>query len=118
MRVTTDKNTLISPLIPKENIGAIEDTFSTEVIQSKTNLIGSLVVTNSLGAVISPLLENDEDYQDLQEMLKISSVDISTVNKGSRFPSSGILCNKYGVLLGKFSTGLETIAITNALFPS
>jgi translation initiation factor 6 len=119
--VSTDKKTLISPLIPKKRLSVIEDTFNTEVIVTQlnnSNLVGSLVVTNSLGAVISPLIEQENEIQKLQEYLNVDAIDISTVNKGSRFPSTGILCNKNGVLLGKYSTGLETIAITNALFPS
>ena len=117
--VTTNKKTLISPLIPVNQRTIIENTFDTEVIVTKldnSNLVGSLIVTNSLGAVISPIAEND--IQDVQDNLGIDTIEISTVNKGARFPSTGILCNANGALLGKFSTGLETIAITSALFPS
>ncbi|MFV2015390.1 MAG: hypothetical protein ACC656_08190 [Candidatus Heimdallarchaeota archaeon] len=117
--VSTDKITLISPMIPEKQRLIIENTFDTEIIITQLNnsdLVGSMIVTNSLGAVISPLVENE--IQDIYDYLGVEKIEVSTVNKGAHFPSSGIICNSKGALLGKFSTGLETIAITNALFPS
>lgn len=119
--VTTDKKTLISPLLKGKYKGIIEDTLETEVISTKLNdsdLIGSMITTNSLGAVISPLVSNETEIEFVQDFLDVEKLEISTVNRGAHFPSSGILCNQNGALLGKFSTGIETIAISNALFPS
>ena len=81
-------------------------------------MIGSLVITNSIGAIASPLITNEDELDNLLEYLSLKKIDNSTVNRGAIFPSSGILCNTKGALLGENSTGIETIAITNALFPN
>jgi translation initiation factor 6 len=93
----------------------------TEVISLKLNnsdLIGSLAITNSLGAIASPLVENRDELDNIMDLLSIQKIDVSTVNRGAHFPSSGILCNPKGALIGQNSTGIETIAISNALFPN
>jgi len=118
--VTTDKRTLIPPLIPKKSQKLISEVFDTEIITLQLNnsdLLGSLVTTNSLGAVISPLVEKEEEIENLTDLLGLKKIEISTVNRGAHFPSSGIICNKTGALLGQNSTGIETVAISNALFP-
>lgn len=119
--LTTDKKSIVSPLIPKNNRDLIGETLDTEVITLKINnsdLIGSLVITNSIGAVASPLIENIEDLENISELLSLQKIDNSTVNRGAQFPSSGIICNSKGALIGQNSTGIETVAITNALFPN
>lgn len=119
--LTTDKVSILSPLLPKETRDLIGETLDTEVVTLKLNnsdLIGSLIVTNSIGAVASPLIENTEELDNVLELLSLKKIDNSTVNRGAIFPSSGILCNSKGAVLGQNSTGIETIAITNALFPN
>ena len=119
--LTSKKTTLVSPIIPKSSQTMIEETFDTEVIPLKLNdsdLLGSLVVTNEVGGVASPLIENEDELDNLQDLLGLNSMRVSTVNRGADFPSSGIICNSFGALLGKDSTGLEQIAISNGLFPS
>jgi translation initiation factor 6 len=119
--LTTDKISLISPLIPNHTQKLIGETLDTEVISLKLNnsdLIGSLAITNSLGAIASPLVENRDELDNIMDLLSIQKIDVSTVNRGAHFPSSGILCNSKGALIGQNSTGIETIAISNALFPN
>lgn len=118
--LTTDKVSLLSPIIPKETRNAIGETLGTEVITLKLNnsdLVGSLVITNMIGAIASPLIENSDELENILDLLSLKKIDTSTVNRGAQFPSSGIICNSKGALLGQNSTGIETIAITNALFP-
>ena len=118
--LTTDKVSIVAPLIPKETREAIGDTLGTEIVTLKLNnsdLIGSLVVTNSIGALASPLVNNNDELENIMEILSLKKIDTSTVNRGAQFPSSGIICNSNGAILGQNSTGIETIAITNALFP-
>lgn len=119
--LTTDKTSIVSPLIPKQTQIKIGETLGTEIISLKLNnsdLIGSLVITNSIGAIASPLVTNDDELDNLLEYLSLKKIDNSTVNRGANFPSSGIICNSKGALIGENSTGIETIAITNALFPN
>lgn len=118
--LTTDKVSILSPLIPKNTRDSIRDTLGTEIVTLKLNnsdLIGSLVVTNNIGAIASPLIGDNDELDNVLEILSLKKIDTSTVNRGAQFPSSGIICNSKGALLGQNSTGIETIAITNALFP-
>ena len=118
--LTNDKVSILSPLIPKNTRDSIGETLGTEIVTLKINnsdLIGSLIITNSLGAVASPLIENSDELEHIMDLLSLKKIDTSTVNRGAQFPSSGIICNSKGALLGQNSTGIETIAITNALFP-
>lgn len=118
--LTTDKISILSPLIPKNRRDTIGDTLGTEVVTLKLNnsdLIGSLVVTNNIGAIASPLISDNDELDNVLEILSLKKIDTSTVNRGAQFPSSGIICNSNGAILGQYSTGIETIAITNALFP-
>ena len=118
--LTTEKVSIVSPLIPKATREVIGETLGTEIVTLKLNnsdLIGSLVVTNSIGALASPLVNNNDELENIMEILSLKKIDTSTVNRGAQFPSSGIICNSNGAILGQNSTGIETIAITNALFP-
>ncbi len=118
--LTTNKVSILSPLIPKTTRDSIGETLDTEIVPLKLNnsdLIGSLVITNTLGAIASPLITNSDELDNILDILSLKKVDTSTVNRGAQFPSSGIICNSKGALLGQNSTGIETIAITNALFP-
>lgn len=119
--LTTDRTTLVSPIVPRATREVIGDTLRTEVVTlrlSNSDLVGSLVRTNGLGAIVSPLVEDEGELENLQTLLDLQEVATSTVNKGSQFPASGILCNKNGALLGEDSTGIETIAISNGLYPT
>ena len=119
--LTTEKVSILSPLLPKETRNLVGETLDTEVITRKLNnsdLIGSLVVTNSIGAITSPLVENTEELENIMDLLSLKKIDKSTVNRGANFPASGILCNSKGAILGQNTTGIESIAITNALFPN
>ena len=118
--LTTEKISILSPLIPKKTRDSIGDNLGTEVITLKLNnsdLIGSLIITNGIGAIASPLVNNNDELDTIQDLLSLKKIDTSTVNRGANFPSSGIICNSKGALLGENSTGIETVAITNALFP-
>lgn len=118
--LTTNKVSILSPIIPKTTRDSVGETLDTEVVTLKLNnsdLIGSLVVTNTVGATASPLISNNDELDNILDILSLKKIDTSTVNRGAQFPSSGIICNTKGALLGQNSTGIETIAITNALFP-
>ncbi|MHA2364922.1 MAG: hypothetical protein ACXAC7_13280 [Candidatus Hodarchaeales archaeon] len=119
--LTTDLQTLVSPLISNKTQNEISDILNTEIATIRLNesdLIGSLVCNNNQGAVISPLVDNIAEVENVSDLLALESKETSTVNRGSQFPSGGIITNKFGAILGELSTGIETIAITNGLFPS
>lgn len=121
LAITTESQTLVSPIIPKVTQRSVADVLDTEVSTLKLNdsdLIGSLVYTNNQGAVISPIVEDNAEIENVSELLDLSSVQVSTVNRGSQFPAGGIIANSKGAILGQNTTGIEAIAITSALFPS
>lgn len=72
---------------------------------AKLPIVGSLAVLNKNGCVVSHDASDDE-VETLSGLLKVP-VDIGTVNFGSGFISSGILCNSNGLIVGSSSTGIE-----------
>ena len=120
LAVTTESQTLLSPIIPKSTRQEIADTLGTEILTIRlqdSDLLGSLVRTNNKGAVVSPIVENEAEIKNISELLHLKMIQTSTVNRGSHFPAGGIITNDKGAILGINCTGLETIAISNALFP-
>ena len=72
--LTTNKKTLVSPLIPKKNQDLIGEILGTEIMAMKLNnsdLIGSLVITNSIGAIASPLITNNDELDNILDYLKL-----------------------------------------------
>lgn len=116
--VTNDIKTMISPFIDKDSRKIIKDTLKTEMTVMKLGgsvLLGSLVAANENGAIVSDLV-NEDELDLIKEVLGIKKVGYSTINKGFYFPSSGIIANENGCILGDDVTGIEIMKIMNILF--
>ncbi len=69
------------------------------------NIVGSLASANRTHAVVSPdITEGEEKFFEKNLKLNITK---TTVNFGSQFVSSGIVCNSHGFLVGDMSGGPE-----------
>jgi translation initiation factor 6 len=116
----TNQQTLVAPIIDRKDRQVIKDIFDTELITTKvsgSDLVGSLLKITNIGGVISPIVDDDEEIENIQSMLKIE-LEASTVNRGFQFPSGGVEANSFGAILGNLTTGIESIAITRGLFPN
>ena len=75
------------------------------------NLAGSLLKVNELGKIFS---SQELDKKDLKKIEK-DVLEIGTINKGSPFISSGVIGNKYGIVIGSNSTTIEIQNIVDNL---
>jgi len=74
-----------------------------------TTVVGSCVVCSNKGALVHDKM-SDAHCEQLKKALQIP-VTRGTINYGSSYVRSGIICNSHGFIVGKTSAGTE---ITNA----
>jgi translation initiation factor 6 len=87
-------------------------TVKTGMIDS-LNTIGSLAILNDMGCLTSPDIK-DFEIQFIEKNLK-TKVTKGTVNFGSPYVHSGILCNNKGFIMGDTSGGPEVQNVDEAL---
>ena len=111
-----DKGAIISSFL-KEYKEEIQDILGVEttVFEFADNYLpGSIAIANNRGCVIHPL-SNDSDVEMIGELLKVDEVDVSTVNRGIPYISSGALVNDEGGIFGLNCTGPEMQRMTLVL---
>ena len=80
---------------------------------SEFNIVGSLAVNNSKGCLVSADIK-DFEKKFLEDNLK-SKITKGTINFGSPYVSSGIVCNSNGFIAGDASGGPEVQNVDIAL---
>ncbi len=75
--------------------------------------VGSAIILRGKRAVISPLLEKHKQL--IKDLLKLDIVEVSSVNFGNPYVSSGLVANDKGLLIGEKTTGFESMRIEQAL---
>lgn len=111
-----DKGAIISSFL-KDYKDQIEDTLQVEtVVYEFVNnyLPGSISLTNNKGCLVHPLT-TDEEIEIISEILKVEEIDVSTVNRGIPYLSSGAIVNDRGGIFGNNCTGPEMMRLTNVL---
>ena len=114
--VCNDKGAIISSFL-KDYKEQIEDTLKVEtVVYEFVNnyLPGSISLTNNKGCLVHPLA-TDEEIEIISEILKVEEVDVSTVNRGMPYLSSGAIVNDQSGIFGFECTGPEMMRLTNVL---
>ena len=114
--VCNDKGAIISSFL-KDYKEQIEDTLKVEtVVYEFVNnyLPGSISLTNNKGCLVHPLA-TDEEIEIISEILKVEEVDVSTVNRGMPYLSSGAIVNDQSGIFGNQCTGPEMMRLTNVL---
>jgi translation initiation factor 6 len=83
----------------------IEDVSGRHISVGNTDLVGSAVYANSAGF----LAHRDATQKELEEIGSVLKVrgDIGTLNFGDPLVKSGIIGNKRGVIVGKYTSGPE-----------
>jgi len=112
--LANDYGGLISPVVPHTIQKAISDTLNIP-LEARTiansDLVGSLAFVTNYGGLITPLA-NEEEIFEIKEILHLQQVGVGSVNKGSEFVASGMIGNTKGLLIGRETTGIETMEIT------
>ena len=111
-----DKGAIISSLL-KEKRSEIEDILSVETVVYEfagSYLPGSIALANNHGCVVSPLA-NDDEIDFLSSILKVDEIDVSTINRGMPYLSSGAVVNDKSGIFGVDSTGPEMMRLSNVL---
>ena len=114
--VCNDKGAIISSFL-KDYKEQIEDTLKVEtVVYEFVNnyLPGSISLANNKGCLVHPLA-TDEEIEIISEILKVEEVDVSTVNRGMPYLSSGAIVNDQSGIFGFECTGPEMMRLTNVL---
>jgi len=111
-----DKGAIISSLL-KDYRTEIEDILNVEtVVYEFANyyLPGSISLANNKGCLVHPL-STDDEIDEIKEILKVEEADVSTINRGIPFLSSGAIVNDKSGIFGLDSTGPEMMRLTNVL---
>ena len=74
-----------------------------------TTLVGSAGVATNRGCLLHPLATED-DLEKVKDVLNVKA-DVGTVNMGNPYPSSGLVVNTRGALVGSETTGPELMKI-------
>ena len=111
-----DKGAIISTFLRK-NRTEIEDILNVETVVYEfagSNLPGSISLANNHGCVVSPLT-NDDEFEFIASVLKVDEIDVSTINRGVPYLSSGAVINDRSGIFGMDSTGPEMMRLSNVL---
>ncbi len=111
-----DRGAIISPLLEKYKT-EIEDILNVETVIyefADFYLPGSISLANNNGCLIHPL-STDEEIEFISSVLNVNEVDVSTVNRGIPYLSSGAVVNDKSGIFGNNCTGPEMMRITSVL---
>ncbi|MHA1327818.1 MAG: translation initiation factor IF-6 [Promethearchaeota archaeon] len=111
-----DHGAIISSIL-KEYRKEIEDILNVETIVyefANQHLPGSIAVANNHGCAVHPL-SSDEEIETVSSILKVKEADVSTVNRGIPYLSSGAVVNDKSGIFGFSCTGPEMMRLTYVL---
>jgi translation initiation factor 6 len=114
--VANDKGAIVSELVSKKNLKAIEDVLKVEAVQASlvnSKIVGSVCFATNKGAILHREAK-DEDVRLVKDVLKVE-VEKGSVNFGSPFVASGLIANSYGALIGSKTSGYELDVILRVL---
>jgi len=77
-------------------------------------LPGSISLANNNGCLVHPL-STDDEIEFISSILKVDEADVSTINRGIPYLSSGAIVNDKSGIFGINSTGPELMRITSVL---
>jgi translation initiation factor 6 len=114
--LANDHGAIVDPSFSTTTIRALEQLFQVEVVKGHISgfpYVGSLGVATNKGAIIHPLIRDDEK-ETLEEVLKVP-IEPSTVNGGVPFIRSGLLATSLGVVTGPLTVGNELMVISRMM---
>ncbi|MFW9828996.1 MAG: translation initiation factor IF-6 [Candidatus Thorarchaeota archaeon] len=111
-----DKGAIISSFLQNQR-KEIEDVLNVEVVVfefADYYLPGSISLTNNYGCLVHPLT-TDSEIDKISSILKVEEIDVSTINRGVPYLSSGAIINDKSGIFGIDSTGPELMRLTSVL---
>ncbi|MFW9998501.1 MAG: translation initiation factor IF-6 [Candidatus Hodarchaeota archaeon] len=111
-----DRGAIISSFLEKYKT-EIEDILNVETVVfefADYYLPGSISLANNSGCLVHPL-STDNEIEYITSILKVEEVDVSTVNRGIPYLSSGAIVNDKSGIFGNDCTGPELMRITSVL---
>jgi translation initiation factor 6 len=111
-----DKGAIISNFL-KDYKAEIGDILGVDVVVyefAENHLPGSIGLTNNKGCLVHPLA-SDEEVEKITSILRVNETDVSTVNRGIPYLSSGAAVNDTSGIFGLECTGPEMMRLTNVL---
>jgi translation initiation factor 6 len=111
-----DKGAIISSFLENQR-KEIEDILNVEVVVfefADYYLPGSISLTNNYGCLVHPLA-TDSEIDNISSILKVEEIDVSTINRGVPYLSSGAIINDKSGIFGIDSTGPELMRLTSIL---
>ena len=110
-----DKGAIISSLLKKYK-KQIQDILNVETLVyefASFYLPGSISLANNSGCLVHPL-STDDEIDIIASVLKVET-DVSTINRGIPYISSGAVVNDKTGIFGSHSTGPEMMRLSNVL---
>ncbi len=110
-----DNGAIISSFLKNEQ-KRIEDVLNVETVVfdfAGLSLPGSISLANNNGCLVHPLT-TDEEIDYISSILKVET-DVSTVNRGIPYVSSGAIANDKNGIFGVDCTGPEMMRLSNVL---
>ncbi len=114
--VCNDKGALVSKLLKRSQINKISKVLNVKSYTStiaSLPIVGSCAIANNKGVVLHRDVKESEAKK-AEKVLQVEA-DVASVNFGSPYVKSGILCNDYGALVGEKTTGPELARISEIL---
>ncbi len=114
--VLNDKGAIVSEMLEKPAQKQIQDELNLEITVGNllgSPLVGSLAMSTNRGALVHPLL-SEEEIKEIATILRVKA-DVCTINRGIPYPRVGILANTRGAVIGSDSTGPESMRVFEVL---
>jgi translation initiation factor 6 len=114
--IVTDKGALVNPEYSDHELKAIKDFFQIEVKRwkiSELETLGALARLNDKGCITTHDIK-DFEAKFLETFFR-TKITTSTVNFGSPYISSGLVCNRHGFVVGGLTSGPEIVNIDEGL---
>ncbi len=114
--VMNDKGAIVSDMLEKNAQKQIQDELNIEITVGNllgSPLVGSLAMSTNRGALVHPLL-SEEEIKEVASILRVKA-DVCTINRGIPYPRVGIIANSKGAVIGTDSTGPESMRIFEVL---
>lgn len=114
--IANDSGAIVSPKI-KDKVEEIEESLGVNAEASKIADLpnpGSTAVANNKGALLHREA-SEEEAEKVKEVLGVEKVDIGTINLGSPYMGSGVICNDDDSLVGENTSGPEIGRIDRVL---
>lgn len=116
LMVLNDKGAIVSEMLEKHAQKQIQDELGLKTIAGNllgSPLVGSLAMSTNRGALVHPLL-SEEEINEISSFLRVKA-DVCTINRGIPYPRVGIIANTKGAVIGTDSTGPESMRVFEVL---